>query len=161
VAPPAARFEVAFNAATLDDTPTFTGLDSVVKVAEYTIDRGRTYELDRCDTGRATVYLNDTTGALDPTNSSSPYVGKIQPLKQARLAVWNPVVSDWYTRFRGFIESFEYEFDPSQRWSTSSSSSARPRCIRASSATPRRQRPRATSISTRHRTATSTACRSV
>ena len=41
-------------------------------------------------------------------------MNKIQPLKQARLALWNPVHEDWYTRFRGFVESYEYEFDPSQ-----------------------------------------------
>ena len=35
-------------------------------------------------------------------------------MKQARLALWNPVLEDWYTRFRGFVESYEYEFDPSQ-----------------------------------------------
>ena len=35
-------------------------------------------------------------------------------MKQARLAVWDPVLEDWYTRFRGFVESYEYDFDPSQ-----------------------------------------------
>lgn len=37
-------------------------------------------------------------------------------MKQARLARWNPVLEDWYTRYRGFIESFEFVFDPSQRF---------------------------------------------
>jgi hypothetical protein len=37
------------------------------------------------------------------------------PLIQARLAIWNPVLSAWYTRFRGFVESYVYDFDPSQR----------------------------------------------
>lgn len=114
MAPPTARFQMAFNADTLDATPTWTDMDPIIRVAEYSIDRGRSFELDRVDAGRATVLLHDTAGLLDPTNTGSTFHNKIQPLKQARLAIWNPVLSDWYTRFRGFVESYEYEFDPSQ-----------------------------------------------
>lgn len=91
-------------------------MDDVVKVASYTIDRGRTYELDRVDTGRATVTINDLDGSLDPTNTSSAFYTQIDPLKQIRLARWDPVAEDWFTRYRGFIESWEYEFDPSQEF---------------------------------------------
>jgi hypothetical protein len=115
MAPPTARFQIAFTGDTLDPDPAWTDLDDIIRMAEYTIDRGRSFELDRVDTGRATVYLNDTQGILDPTNLSSPFHNKIQPLKQARLALWNPVLEDWYTRFRGFVDSFTYDFDPSQR----------------------------------------------
>ena len=86
-------------------------MDDLLRIAEYTIDRGRTFELDRCDTGRATVMIHDTEGLLDPTNAGD--LG-IQPLLQARLAIWNPVLEDWYTRFRGFVEAVEFEFHPSQ-----------------------------------------------
>jgi hypothetical protein len=117
VAPPTARFQVAFDDVPMEPDPTWTDLDQDYPslVAEYSIDRGRMYELDRCDTGRASVTLNDIAGVLDPTNSMGPFHNKIQPLKQARLALWNPVLEDWYTRFRGFVESFEYEFDASQQ----------------------------------------------
>lgn len=116
MAPPTGRFEVAFTDHSLEPTPTWTALDQDYPnlVAEWSIDRGRTFELDRVDTGRATVTINDTDGILDPTNSSSPFAGDIQPLRQARLGLWNPVVEDWFTRFRGFVESYEYVFDPSQ-----------------------------------------------
>ena len=104
-------------------------MDDLLPVAEYQIDRGRAYELDRVDTGRATIQLHDIEGLLDPTNTGGAYYGDIQPLKQARLALWNPVLEDWYTRFRGFVSSYEYDFDPSQlvnrsrsTWSTSSRS---------------------------------------
>ena len=110
--PPTARFQIAFGQPSLAIDPDWTNLDSQVSVAEYTIDRGRGYELDRCDTGRATVLLSDKTGKLDPTNPSD--LG-IEPLQQARLAIWNPVLSDWYTRFRGFVEAIEIEFHPSQK----------------------------------------------
>ena len=92
----------------------------MLRIAEYSIDRGRSFELDRVDTGRATILIHDTEGLLDPTNPGSPFWNeseghtRVQPLKQARLALWNPVLEDWYTRFRGFVESYEYEYDPSQ-----------------------------------------------
>ena len=89
-------------------------MDDLLPVAEYQIDRGRAYELDRVDTGRATIQLHDIEGLLDPTNTGGSFYGDIQPLKQARLAIWNPVLEDWYTRFRGFVSSYEYDFDPSQ-----------------------------------------------
>ncbi len=91
-------------------------MDDVVRIANYTIDRGRNFELDRVDTGRATITINDLDGTLDPTNTGGSFYSLIEPLKQARLAVWNPVLEDWYTRYRGFVESWEYEFDPTQRF---------------------------------------------
>src|SRR5262249_32185711 len=84
-------------------------------VTSYQIDRGRQYELDRTDTGRATVQILDTQGILDPTNPSCPFYGKIRPLLQATIGRQNPVSGVWYTRYRGFIEDWDYVFDPSQR----------------------------------------------
>lgn len=106
---------IAFDDATLAETPTWTRLDDdVTKVASYTIDRGRQFELDRTDGGRATVAINDVDGTLDPTNAAGPYYGKIEPLLQAAIARWNPVLGEWQTRFRGFIAEYDYDFDPSQ-----------------------------------------------
>jgi hypothetical protein len=122
VAPPTARFQLAFDEPTpppgalrWQPEPVWTDMDDELRIAEYSIDRGRSFELDRVDTGRATILIHDTEGILDPTNPGSPHAGKILPLIQARLAIWNPVLSSWYTRFRGFVESYVYEFDPSQR----------------------------------------------
>lgn len=104
---------LAFNDNTLEPSPTWTRLDNgVTRVASYTIDRGRQFELDRTDGGRATVTINDIDGTLDPTNATGPYYGLIQPLIQAAIARWNPVLQEWQTRFRGFVEDFTYEFNP-------------------------------------------------
>lgn len=105
---------MAFDDVTLEPDPNWTDMDEIMRVASYDIERGRSYELDRVDTGRATITINDIDGLLDPTNPGSPFTTEIQPLKQARLAVWDPVREDWFTRFRGFVESYEYEFHPSQ-----------------------------------------------
>ena len=107
---------IAFGDTTLAASPTWTRLDSTDNlVASYSIDRGRSYELDRTGTGTATIAINDVDVLFDPTNSGSPYFGDIQPLKQAAIALQNPVTSNWLTIFRGFVEDYDYVLDPSQQ----------------------------------------------
>jgi hypothetical protein len=101
---------------TLEPDPTWLRLDDgFTRVASYQIDRGRQYELDQTDGGRAVVTINDVDGELDPTNSSGSLYGKLEPLMQAGIARWNPVTETWHSRFRGFVEEFDYTYDPSQR----------------------------------------------
>ncbi len=110
------RVNIAFDDGSLVANPTWTRIDdSRNLVASYTIDRGRQYELDRTDGGRALVRINDRNGVLDPTNPSGIYYGKIEPLLQITLGRYNPVLAEWQTRFRGFIAEYDYLFDPSQR----------------------------------------------
>ena len=123
MADPAGRFLIAFDDPTLEPSPTWTRIDSYPNlVTSYTIDRGRQYELDRTDTGRATVTITDPDGILDPTNPFGPFwddtahASKIRPLLQATLGRYNPVTDAWYTRYRGFVEEMDYTFDPSQRF---------------------------------------------
>jgi hypothetical protein len=116
---PAGRFLVAFDAAGTGPftwAPVWTRLDSTPNlVTSYQIDRGRQYELDRTDVGRATVAIADKDGILDPTNAAGPHYGLLEPLLQAMIGRYNPVDSTWYTRYRGFIEDYDYAFDPSQQ----------------------------------------------
>lgn len=112
------RVGVAFDDVTLEPTPSWTYLtDTDNLVASYQIDRGRQFEVDRTDGGTANVQVIDTDGVLDPTNSSGPYFGKIEPLLQVKIDLWNPVTSAWSTRFRGFIDEFDYVVHPSQAYS--------------------------------------------
>lgn len=97
----------------LDPTPVWTYItEDSSRVASYTIDRGRQFEFDKTDAGSATVTVNDRDGTLDPTNSSGPYFGKIEPLLQIIIDLWNPVASEYQTRFRGWIEDFNYTVAP-------------------------------------------------
>jgi hypothetical protein len=114
---PDGRFLIAFDANTFAWNPTWTRLDNrlTLRVAGYTIDRGRQFELDRTDGGRAVVELHDRVGVLDPTNPTGEFYGKLEPLKQARIGRLNPITGVWQSRFRGFIEDFDYSFDPSQK----------------------------------------------
>jgi hypothetical protein len=111
-----ARVGVAFSDSTLTAAPTWTYItDEPNLVAGFTIDRGRQYELDVTDIGRASVAINDQDGILDPTNSLGPYYGSIDKFLQVILDLWNPVTSTWSTLFRGYIDETDYVFDPSQR----------------------------------------------
>jgi hypothetical protein len=113
---PEGRFLLAFDDPALAPNPTWTRIDSVPNlVTSYTIDRGRQYELDRTDASRATVQIIDPDGILDPTNPGGPYYGKLQPLLQATIGRRNPCTGAWTTRWRGFVEDYAYEIDPSQR----------------------------------------------
>lgn len=110
------RVGVAFDDVTLAESPTWTYLtDTDSLVASFTIDRGRSFELDQTDVGRALVQINDRDGVLDPSNLSGPYYGSIEPLLQIKLDVLNPVTATYSTLYRGFIEDFSYDWDPSQR----------------------------------------------
>lgn len=112
-----ARFALGFGATTLDPFPSWTAIDAHPNlVTSYTIDRGRAYELDQTQAGRATVQILDPDGILDPTNPAGPYYGQIRPMLPARLARHNPVTGAWAERYRGFVEDYSYEVDSSQRY---------------------------------------------
>lgn len=107
---------IAPHSSTLAPSPTWQRLDDgFTRVASYSIDRGRQFELDQTDGGRAEVRINDVDGELDPTNTTGSLYGLIEPLMQAGIARWNPVVEEWQPRFRGFVEDWDYSFDPSQK----------------------------------------------
>jgi hypothetical protein len=110
------RIGVAFDDVTLEPSPTWTYLtESANLAAGYSTDRGRAYEFDKTNTGTAVVQINDVDGVLDPTNSAGPYYGQIEPLLQIQIELHDPIADVWQTRFRGFIEDFDYGIDPSQR----------------------------------------------
>jgi len=77
-------------------------------VLQTAIRRGRNRILDKFEAGTATVILQDTNGAFNPSNESSPYYGKLVPLRKIRIfADFNGVR---YPLFYGFIQSFTTHF---------------------------------------------------
>lgn len=114
----AGRVNLAFDDTLFEWDPDWTAIDQAHPnlVTSYTVDRGRAYELERTEGGRATVELIDPNGILDPTNSGGPYYGKIDPLVQVALCRWDPMEEEWQTRFRGWISDLSYDFDPSQKF---------------------------------------------
>lgn len=114
-------FCVAFDAGAMDESPVWTRLDDPAGpyvVTAVDISRGRAYELDRIESGTATVTMVDTSGVFDPTNTGSFFAGKLQPLKQAAYALRNPVTGAWETIYRGFVSELAYDVDATERYVT-------------------------------------------
>ena len=74
----------------------------IVDVSDITltasIRRGRNRILNKFEAGSASIVLEDTNGDWVPTNTSSPYYGKLVPLRKIR--VW----ADYDTNFKIGIE---------------------------------------------------------
>ena len=84
----------------------------VVDVSDITlrasIRRGRNRILNKFEAGTATVVLEDTNGDWVPTNTSSPYYGKLLPLRKIRIyADYNSVR---YYLYSGYITSYDTNF---------------------------------------------------
>ena len=101
---------IAFGGTIFDPTPSWTRVDTVVRVPRITIRRGRRNEFERTDAGECTVTFHDPAGALDPT---SPGLGHIDS-KPLAIAIRDPVAGEWFPLFRGQVEDWGYELRGSQ-----------------------------------------------
>jgi hypothetical protein len=84
----------------------------VVDVSDITlrasIRRGRNRILNKFEAGTATVVLEDTNGDWVPSNTASPYYGKLVPLRKIRIyADYNSVR---YYLYSGYITSYDTNF---------------------------------------------------
>jgi hypothetical protein len=105
---------IAFDDETLEPNPAWTRIDDpdgYRVVSDWSIRRGRQSELEKTGTGTATITIIDQDGTLDPTNPDGPFYGKLDPMKQAAIALRNPGTDTWHTIFRGFVADWFYEVD--------------------------------------------------
>ena len=111
------------NPLLLDDpsTPLGTGIladapADVVDVSDIalrvSIRRGRNRVLNSFEAGTATVVLEDENGDYNPQNTSSPYYGKLLPLRKIRIYADydDGGGTDRYYLFSGYITSFDNTF---------------------------------------------------
>jgi hypothetical protein len=87
----------------IDDTPNL--------VANIEISRGRQSEQDQTDTGTMNVQLHDTQGLFDPSNTLSPWFGKVDG-KQILCQVKDPTTGLWESQFRGLIDYATFDIHP-------------------------------------------------
>jgi hypothetical protein len=85
-----------------------------VIVSSWSIDRGRSYELDTNSPGTAQITLIDTTGELDPTSPSYPF----EPMTPAAIALRNPVLGTDHTIFRGHVSRLSYDLYQKEDYAT-------------------------------------------
>lgn len=79
--------------------------DTILRVG---IRRGRNRILDKFEAGTATVVLEDTTGAYNPSNPAGPYYGKLVPLRKIRI--WGEYNGVQYPLYAGYIQSYDTNF---------------------------------------------------
>lgn len=111
------------NPLILDDPSTPLGVGiladapaDVVDVSDIalrvSIRRGRNRVLNSFEAGTATVVLEDENGDYNPQNTSSPYYGKLLPLRKIRI--WADYDdgggTDRYYLYSGYITSFDNTF---------------------------------------------------
>jgi hypothetical protein len=75
-------------------------VDVTAKTRSYSINRGRSRELDRYQTGTASVVFDNRNRDFDPTYTLSPYYGNIIPRRDVRITVndivqYTGVIDDW------------------------------------------------------------------
>ncbi len=116
VQPEIEGISLAFDADPLAAEPEWTRIDTGastgIRISRWELRRGRSFEIDKTDTGTGTIYGTDTLGYLDPTNPIN--VDGIVPGGPIALALQNPVTAVWTTLIRGHVSEFRYDVEPSE-----------------------------------------------
>jgi len=87
-------------------------VDITPQVRRVSTRRGRNRILSNFEAGTATVVLNDPNSDFNPQNPSSPYFGKLFPLRKIRIYAETEVAGlpIQVTIFSGYINSFDTSF---------------------------------------------------
>jgi len=86
------------------------GVETFVDISQffqrYSITRGKSRELQRYQTGQASIQFENNTRAFDPTFEASPYFGQIVPKRSIRITNGTAV------QFFGVIEDWNIDYEP-------------------------------------------------
>jgi len=104
------------DTATLGDGAFFYNISTSVR--SVTTNRGRRRALERFGTGTATIVLDNRDRSFDPTNPASPYynatvgvTGVVPSIPVVIRATWDSIT---YPIFRGFIDSWTFDYSEGQ-----------------------------------------------
>jgi hypothetical protein len=81
--------EIAFGSAPLAGTYSWTDVTDYVK--SFNTDRGRDYELDQVQAGKASIVLDNADGRFTPGLASSPYFPNVIPRRRIRIRTTDPL----------------------------------------------------------------------
>lgn len=87
-------------------------VDLTPNVYNISITRGRNIMRDTYEAGNATIRVLDPEGYFNPQNLSSPYAGKLAPLRKIRISATTATTSAWL--FSGYIQDYKYTFPQGQ-----------------------------------------------
>src|SRR6266511_3680815 len=114
---PAMTFEVCFNVDPFDPSPpaaVWTNLTTRVFAWQHQTPSGRQYELARTEAATIGVLLDNQDGALDPSNTASPYWPNVLPYRQFRIkATWSATT---YNVAYGYVERWPQRWDQHKAW---------------------------------------------
>lgn len=113
--PPQAGLSVATSDGPFELDPTWLRLDDMSaprRLTNWSIDRGRSKELDKTETGSAKWSIVDRDGSFDPTVVGSLAAdGGFDPMRQAIVNLRNPCTDEISTLFKGYIDELECAMD--------------------------------------------------
>uniref|UniRef100_UPI003F491333 hypothetical protein n=1 Tax=Pseudonocardia sp. CA-138482 TaxID=3240023 RepID=UPI003F491333 len=101
--------QIAFGSNPNDPTVSPTWTDVTTRVMQLSYRRGRDYELARTEAGESNMQVRNDDGALDPSNSGSPYYPNVKVFTPYRmLATWNGVT---YPVITGYVERWPQQWN--------------------------------------------------
>lgn len=108
---PVLTLEAAFADDATVASPTWSDLST--RILDFTVNRGRSMELDETETGVCTHILRNQDRQLDPTNTAGSYYPNVVPVRQARfraLIFPSTVWENTYDVFRGDIPDWPQDW---------------------------------------------------
>ena len=95
-----------------DQTTPALVVDLTDVTRHITIRRGRNITRDTYEAGNATIRVYDPNGDFNPQNPSSPYYGRLTPLRKLRVSATYAGTS--YYLFSGYTTDYTYSYDQAE-----------------------------------------------
>ena len=80
--------------------------DVTPDVISYSINRGKSRQLDKYQSGTANIQLDNNLRSYDPLYSASPYFGQILPKREIRIT------SNSIVQYQGVIDDWDLQYQP-------------------------------------------------
>ena len=95
-----------------DSTSPEPTVDLTPNVYEISITRGRNIQRDQYEAGQCTVRVLDPLSYFNPQNTSSPYYGKLVPLRKVRVSATTATTQKYL--FSGYAIEYRYTYPVNQ-----------------------------------------------
>ena len=95
-----------------DQTTPALVVDLTDVTRNITIRRGRNITRDTYEAGNAIIRVYDPTGDFNPQNPSSPYYGRLTPLRKLRVSA--TYAGSSYYLFSGYTTDYTYSYDQAE-----------------------------------------------
>ena len=95
-----------------DQTTPALVVDLTDVTRHITIRRGRNITRDTYEAGNATIRVYDPNGDFNPQNPSSPYYGRLTPLRKLRVSA--TYAGNSYYLFSGYTTDYTYSYDQAE-----------------------------------------------